>query len=60
MHGITISDYGIERSVTSSTEPTIIEFTADKKGTFKIYCSTCEKGIFGARHPKIEATLVVN
>ncbi len=60
-HGVTIDEYGINKAVTTEEKnnPTIIEFTADKQGTFKIYCKTCLEGPFGANHPKIEAKLVV-
>jgi len=55
-HGITIDEYGINQ-VTSSN-PTI-QFTADKVGTFKIYCKPCLDGPLGA-HPWMTGTLVVN
>lgn len=60
-HGITISEYGINRLVTSenSNSPEIIKFTADKKGTFSIFCGTCRDGIYGTGHPDIRATLIV-
>ncbi|MBI2040791.1 MAG: cupredoxin domain-containing protein [DPANN group archaeon] len=60
-HGVTIDEYGINKKVTTEdpASPEVIEFLADKAGTFKIYCGTCKEGIFGAEHPKIEAKLVV-
>lgn len=54
-HGITIDGYGINQ-VTSS-DP-VIQFTADKTGTFKIWCQTCLDGPLGA-HPWMVGTLVV-
>ena len=60
-HGIAIDEYGINKAVTTEDKnnPTIIEFTADKQGTFKIYCKSCLEGPYGENHPKIEAKLVV-
>jgi nitrous oxide reductase len=60
-HGITIDEYGVNEAVTTTdqNDPKIIEFTADKKGSFKIYCKTCWDGPFGTGHPNIQATLEV-
>ncbi len=65
-HGFTIDEYGINTAVQSSDEsnPVKIEFVADKQGSFKIYCKTCNdddgfKGKFGSTHPVIQATLEV-
>ena len=65
-HGLTIDEYGINVAVQSSdlSNPVKIEFTADKVGTFKIYCKTCNdddgwKGKQGSTHPNIQATLEV-
>ena len=65
-HGFTIDEYGINTAVQSSDEsnPVKIEFVADKTGSFKIYCKTCNdddgfKGKFGSTHPVIQATLEV-
>jgi plastocyanin len=60
-HGITIDEYVINQAILTEDKntPTVIEFDATKAGTFKIWCKTCEQGIFGAEHPKIEGTLVV-
>ena len=65
-HGFTIDEYGINAAVQSSDEanPVKIEFVADKAGTFKIYCKTCNdddgfKGKFGSTHPVIQGTLEV-
>ncbi len=60
-HGITIDEFQINQVVTNedSKNPTIIEFKADKVGQFKIYCKTCFTGPFGANHPNIQGTLIV-
>ncbi|MBI4010033.1 MAG: hypothetical protein HY361_02455 [Candidatus Aenigmarchaeota archaeon] len=59
-HGIAIDAYDINQVVvkTSFDSPDIIEFTADKAGTFEIYCKTCETGPLGA-HPWMKGTLEV-
>ncbi len=61
-HGITIDEYTINQAVLTEDKnsPIVIEFDATKAGTFRIWCKTCEQGIFGAEHPKIEGKLVVN
>src|SRR3989344_4279663 len=61
-HGITIDEYAINQAILTEDKntPVVIEFDATKAGTFRIWCKTCEQGIFGAEHPKIEGTLVVN
>ena len=60
-HGITIDEFNVNKAVTTedASNPVIIEFVADKKGRFLIYCKTCEEGQFGKSHPKITATLNV-
>ncbi len=65
-HGITIDAYNINRAArtTNPSNPEIIEFVADKRGTFTIYCRTCNdidgwKGNSNIDHPDIRATLVV-
>ncbi len=60
-HGITIDEYEINKRVTTEdpSSPELIEFLADKAGTFRIYCGTCKDGIFSTDHPKIEAKLIV-
>jgi plastocyanin len=60
-HGITIDEYGINQAVTTEdrSNPEVITFLADKKGTFSIYCGPCREGIFGLNHPDIRATLIV-
>ncbi len=61
-HGIAIDAYDINRAVTTedSDSPEVIEFTADKEGTFEIYCKTCWDGPFGRGHPDIKAKLIVS
>ena len=66
-HGVTLDEYGINQEVRTSDKanPVKIEFVADKAGTFRIYCKTCNdddgwKGKTGSTHPDIEATLAVN
>lgn len=56
-HGITIDAYRINVAVTQPD--TVIQFNADKAGTFKIWCQTCLDGSLGA-HPWMVGTLVVN
>ncbi|MEK6982340.1 MAG: cupredoxin domain-containing protein [Candidatus Micrarchaeota archaeon] len=66
-HGITIDEYGVNQVVKSEdkSNPVKIQFTADKTGTFKIYCKTCDeptnswKATTGGAHPDIQATLIV-
>jgi plastocyanin len=59
-HGITIDEYGLNEVIPTEDpdNPKIIEFTADKAGTFKIYCKTCLTGAFGP-HPWMESILEV-
>jgi len=59
-HGITIDEFNVNQEVTAGPgdNPTIIEFVASQRGSFKIYCKTCLNGPFGA-HPQMTATLVV-
>jgi len=59
-HGITIDEYNINVAAPSETTPVVINFVADKEGTFTIYCKSCWDGPFGREHPDIRATLVVN
>ncbi|MBS3174762.1 cupredoxin domain-containing protein [Candidatus Woesearchaeota archaeon] len=60
-HGITIDEYVVNEAVVVEdiNNPKIIEFVADKKGTFEIYCKTCWSGSFGRGHPDIKARLIV-
>lgn len=60
-HGITIDEYKINEAVKKANEkePVVVEFVADKTGKFKIWCKTCEEGIFGSDHPEIEAVFEV-
>ena len=54
-HGYAIPSYGINKRLVPGRE-TIIEFTADKKGTFTPYCTVqC-----GAGHSTMRGTLIVN
>ena len=55
-HGITIDEYGINQ-VTSQNP--VIQFSADKAGSFNIYCKSCDEGPLGS-HPWMTGTLVVN
>lgn len=65
-HAVTIDEYGINQAVRTEDDknPQVIEFTADKTGSFRIYCGTCDdadgfgKGVKGT-HPAIQATLIV-
>ena len=53
-HGFAINEYGINERVVPG-QPTVVEFTADKKGTFTFYCSVqC-----GSGHRNMRGTLVV-
>ncbi len=58
-HGITIDEFNVNQAVISEDSPVVIEFVADKSGTFDIYCATCWEGPYGRGHPDIRATLVV-
>ena len=59
-HGITIDAYNINKAVlkTSFSDPEVIEFVANKAGTFDIYCKTCDTGPLGA-HPWMKGTLEI-
>lgn len=53
-HGLAINDLGIDRAV-KANQTTVIEFTPDKEGLFRISCSVyCGEG-----HPEMEGTLIV-
>lgn len=65
-HGLAIDEYNLNIPVqaSDSANPVKIDFVADKVGTFKIYCKTCNdedgwKGKTGDDHPEILATLIV-
>lgn len=58
-HGVTIDEFNVNEAVTTEDNPKAIEFTADKAGTFSIWCKTCWDGPFGKGHPDIRAKLVV-
>ena len=53
-HGFAIDELGIKQDVAVG-KPTIIEFTATKKGTFRFYCSL----ICGTGHKEMEGQLIV-
>ena len=38
-HNFALDEFGVESPVVSGDEETVIEFVADKKGTFEYYCS---------------------
>jgi cytochrome c oxidase subunit II len=53
-HGIAIGEFGVEKEVKKDATETI-EFTADKEGKFKFYCSVfCGEG-----HPEMAGELIV-
>ncbi len=60
-HGITIDEYKINKAVSTANEKNsvVIEFVANKKGKFRIWCKTCLEGVYGSDHPEIEAVLEV-
>ncbi len=66
-HGFAIDAYTINTVVRSADKdnPVVIEFIADKVGTFSIYCKTCNddteswKQRTNSKHPDIRATLEV-
>lgn len=60
-HGITIDAFGVNREVASedSNNPVAVDFTADKAGSFMVYCGTCPLGSLGSSHPRIYAALNV-
>lgn len=59
-HGVTIDEFGINEAILTAdtNNPKIIEFTANKTGSFRIWCKTCLSGAFGA-HSWMQATLIV-
>ncbi len=59
-HGMTIDEYSIDAAAPSENTPAVVNFVADKAGTFSIYCKPCWDGPFGRNHPDIRATLTVN
>lgn len=48
-HGLKIAEFGVDREVATNDpqNPVVIEFVADKAGTFAITCGTCAQGPFG-------------
>ena len=59
-HGFAIDEYWIDVVAPSETVPVVIAFTANKTGTFSVYCKSCWNGPFGRGHPDIRAQLIVN
>ncbi|MFH1784564.1 MAG: YHS domain-containing protein [bacterium] len=54
-HGIGIKEYGINKAVKRGTKEQVIEFTANKAGTFVINCTVfCGEG-----HGKMKSKLIV-
>lgn len=53
-HGFAISEFGIDRTL-SPGKTEVIEFTADKAGTFSFFCSE----FCGSGHAKMKGTLIV-
>ena len=54
IHGFAINEYSINERVVPG-QPTVVEFTADKKGTFTFYCSV----MCGSGHRNMRGTLIV-
>lgn len=53
-HGFAIDELGIKEDIVAG-KPTVVEFTASKKGTFRFYCSLfCGQG-----HTEMEGQLIV-
>jgi len=38
-HDLVLPDFGVATTITKTGESDVLEFTADKKGTFEFYCS---------------------
>jgi len=53
-HGIKIAEYGINERLDVG-KPVTIEFTADKEGTFTVFCSV----FCGSGHGNMKGTLIV-
>ena len=53
-HGFAIEDYNINEQLLPG-QITVVEFVADKPGTFRFYCSV----VCGAGHSNMEGSLVV-
>ncbi|OHA15192.1 MAG: hypothetical protein A3A10_02955 [Candidatus Tagabacteria bacterium RIFCSPLOWO2_01_FULL_42_9] len=53
-HGFAIDELGIKEDIEPS-KPTVVEFVANKKGSFRFYCSNfCGQG-----HKEMEGQLIV-
>ncbi len=59
-HGIAIDEFNVNQAVTAGAggTPQAVEFVADKAGTFRITCKSCEAGPLGP-HPNLIGTLTV-
>jgi cytochrome c oxidase subunit 2 len=53
-HGIAIDEFNIDQKIPARSTR-VIEFTPDREGTFRIYCSV----LCGEGHPEMEGELVV-
>lgn len=53
-HGFAIKEYGINQRLEAG-KPVTIEFTADKEGTFTVFCSV----VCGAGHSNMKGKLIV-
>ena len=60
-HGVAVDAFNVNVEVTAEprSTPQEISFTADKTGTFELYCKTCLDGAVGA-HAWMKANLVVS
>jgi len=54
-HGIAIPEYGVNERLNPG-EPVVIEFIADKEGTFTAFCSV----FCGSGHSNMKGKIVVN
>ena len=54
-HGFSLNEFGINK-VVNTGDTVVVEFVADKSGTFNFFCSV----VCGAGHGDMKGTLVVN
>ena len=54
-HGFSLSDFNVNTRLEPGVD-TVIEFTADKTGTFTFFCSV----VCGSGHSEMRGTLIVN
>lgn len=54
-HGFSLPDFGVNTRLEPSVD-TVVEFTADKTGTFTYFCSV----VCGSGHSEMRGTLTVN